>query len=236
MFMNVTCPTCGQKCRVPESAGDSRCNAPPAPTLSVWLYGIAVLVCDSRASAAGSQTRTTPGGTVYQLSLSAPVPNRWNRRYLAREKVNCPDCGQRLRIPFSPLTPRAASQNSRQRFPTNRARHRRPHSKRSSVKSSGSRGEPTAAAAQREKLPGVRPGRDRPTAYPNVSRLRLASLFGNVLPRALSPRASVRACGLTFPPSKRSLLMPVNISCPTCGHTFRQVNKAAGQQNSALRV
>jgi hypothetical protein len=110
MFMNVTCPTCGHKCRVPESmlAQRAKCSAcanhfqcgsvsppslatTPAPDEKPAPVQAAAQARTVQAQPNQSIHYRCPGCTK---SLESPVN-------MAGQKVNCPGCGQRLRIPQS---------------------------------------------------------------------------------------------------------------------------------------
>jgi DNA-directed RNA polymerase subunit RPC12/RpoP len=106
--MNVICPTCGHKCRVPESdlgkqvkypacANPFQCGSASPPSLGTHPVAAekppAVQVVPQARTA-----ETQPGSSIRfrcprcAKPLESPV-------HLAGQKVNCPDCGQRLQIP-----------------------------------------------------------------------------------------------------------------------------------------
>ncbi len=109
--MNVTCPICGEKCRVPEAAlgcvvqcaACSRffqCGSVSPPSLvthPVPAGWTAALQTTPPVRAAKGQENDTihcrcPG---CKKALEAPIQT-------AGKKINCPDCGQRLQIPAAP--------------------------------------------------------------------------------------------------------------------------------------
>ena len=113
MVANVTCPTCGHNCRLPESilGQEARCPAclnlfpvkAPAPSL---------LSRSASAPPAVSLSAAPPNRTLLaqpeamiryncprcKKSLESPVS-------FAGQKLNCPDCNQRLQIPQPPSPP-----------------------------------------------------------------------------------------------------------------------------------
>ncbi len=96
MFVNVTCPQCGHKWRVPESAFGQRVKCPACGSL---------VPCGPAAPAP-----PVPVRGVAAAADSSPIPTiRYSCPRCARslesppeaggQKTNCPDCGQRLQIP-----------------------------------------------------------------------------------------------------------------------------------------
>ncbi len=116
MVTNVKCPTCGQMCRLPENmpAGEARCPKclslfpaapPPAPS-----------ILERAASAEPALGGSTPPNRTMlaepermirytcprcKKSLESPVN-------FAGQKLNCPDCNQRIQVP-QPSTPAPAA-------------------------------------------------------------------------------------------------------------------------------
>jgi DNA-directed RNA polymerase subunit RPC12/RpoP len=102
MYMNIICPLCGDKCRVPERALGQKmacpacgqtfvCSLPPAPQPPTEA---SPLVTESQSPA-----NVAEGGIHYrcprcQRSLRSPTN-------AAGQKVSCPNCGQRLQVPQS---------------------------------------------------------------------------------------------------------------------------------------
>jgi DNA-directed RNA polymerase subunit RPC12/RpoP len=104
MVVNVTCPSCGNKCRFPQDtpAHAARCpaclqpvplNAPPAPSLLARSTG-----------------EPAPAAPVNRTMLAQPEPMvryvcpRCNKSLespasFAGQKLNCPGCNQRLQVP-----------------------------------------------------------------------------------------------------------------------------------------
>jgi DNA-directed RNA polymerase subunit RPC12/RpoP len=96
MFMNVTCPDCGEKCRVPESVFGQQVKCPKcAGPIPCGPAGRPPLV---RAASQVAAADSRPGESIrYSCPrcakpLESPVA-------AAGQKVNCPDCGQRLLVP-----------------------------------------------------------------------------------------------------------------------------------------
>lgn len=118
--MNVICPICGQKCRVPESALGQAVKCPAC--LKPFQCGsISPRSLDTRPLPTGSvpvvdsipDTRTVgaQGADNIHYRCSRCKKSLESPAQMAGEKVNCPDCGQRLQIPAAPsaLTASAAS-------------------------------------------------------------------------------------------------------------------------------
>jgi DNA-directed RNA polymerase subunit RPC12/RpoP len=108
VFMNVTCPGCGQKCRVPESSFGQQVKCPACSKL---------FQCGSLA-ARSLETRPAPVQAAPQVRVAGSQPGQGVRYPCPRcakplespveaagQKVNCPDCGQRLQIPQPAGTP-----------------------------------------------------------------------------------------------------------------------------------
>jgi DNA-directed RNA polymerase subunit RPC12/RpoP len=107
MFMNVVCPTCGKKCRVAESALGQVAQCPACAQS---------FQCGS-VSPKSLQTFPVPADRSAQVSLTPQVNTvdgignavhyrcpRCARQLVspahqAGQKINCPDCSQRLQIP-----------------------------------------------------------------------------------------------------------------------------------------
>src|SRR5713226_6761419 len=110
MFMSVTCPTCGHKCRVPESALGQRVKCPACSNQfqcgSLSPPSLATTPLPDKTPPpvqAASQAKTVqvqPDQHIHYRcprctkSLESPIQ-------MVGQKVNCPDCGQRLQIPES---------------------------------------------------------------------------------------------------------------------------------------
>jgi DNA-directed RNA polymerase subunit RPC12/RpoP len=117
MFMNATCPMCGHRWRVPERMLGQQIPCPACSRLfqcgSVSPPSLSARPVAAQKSPGVEevpQTRavqTQPGQSIHYRcarcgkSLESPA-------HLAGQKVNCPDCGQRLQIPHSSSTPSAA--------------------------------------------------------------------------------------------------------------------------------
>jgi len=107
MVANVTCPTCGNKCRLPEPSPGSEMRCPaclnlfaikPAPASPLMARSAAV---EAPGIPASPPNRTMLAQTEAMIryncprckkSLESPVS-------FAGQKLNCPDCNQRLQIP-----------------------------------------------------------------------------------------------------------------------------------------
>jgi DNA-directed RNA polymerase subunit RPC12/RpoP len=115
MFMNVTCPGCGKRCRVPESAFGQQVKCPmcstlfqcgsvpppsetrPLPTENPPPVQVSPQVRDAESQADPTIRYSCPR---CRKSLESPA-------HAAGQKINCPDCGRRLQIPQTP-TPTAS--------------------------------------------------------------------------------------------------------------------------------
>jgi DNA-directed RNA polymerase subunit RPC12/RpoP len=113
MFMNIACPSCGHRCRVPErSLGQQvvcpKCSQP----FQCGSVSPPSLTAHPLASGKTSTVQEMPQARSISIQ---PVPSihyrcaRCNKPLespadLAGHKVNCPDCGQRLQIPQAPST------------------------------------------------------------------------------------------------------------------------------------
>jgi hypothetical protein len=101
MFMSVTCPACGEKGRVPESAFGQEVMCPkcggPVPCGPTDRQPLV------RAASPVAAAESGPGESIRyscprcKRSLESPVS-------FAGQKLNCPGCNQRLQIP-QPSTP-----------------------------------------------------------------------------------------------------------------------------------
>ena len=114
MFMNVTCPTCGHRCRVPESSLGQQVKCPACSQL--FQCGSASppsLTARPAAAAKSPGVQETPPARAAQALPDQSVHYRCARcnkplespAHLAGHKINCPDCGQRLQIPRSSTAP-----------------------------------------------------------------------------------------------------------------------------------
>lgn len=110
MFMNITCPTCGHRCRVPERSLGQQVKCPACSHL--FQCGTASppsLTARPASAAKSSGVQETPQARAAQVLPSQDIHYRCVRcnkplespAHLAGHKINCPDCGQRLQIPFS---------------------------------------------------------------------------------------------------------------------------------------
>jgi DNA-directed RNA polymerase subunit RPC12/RpoP len=107
MFMNVTCPECGKKRRVPERAFGQQINcptcsalipcdpvSPPAPETGPTSAGRPPAV-------AAPQVRLAEEQSAASIRYSCPRCHKplESPAQAAGQKVNCPNCGQRLQTP-----------------------------------------------------------------------------------------------------------------------------------------
>ena len=112
MFMNVSCPICGHKCRVPESAlGQSvqcagcfkffQCGSISPRSLVAKLIPAKDALAAVETTPQGRAAQKGPTDKIHYLcsrcqnSLESPIQ-------MAGQKLNCPNCDQRLQIPFAP--------------------------------------------------------------------------------------------------------------------------------------
>jgi DNA-directed RNA polymerase subunit RPC12/RpoP len=118
VFMHVVCPACGHRCRVPESLMGKqaicpactttfRCGslAPPSlqtePVPADQPPGVQPLP-QARAAQAASDPRIHYRCPRCVKPLESPVA-------MAGQKLNCPDCGQRIQVPQPTAAPAAPS-------------------------------------------------------------------------------------------------------------------------------
>jgi DNA-directed RNA polymerase subunit RPC12/RpoP len=107
MFMNVVCPICGQKCRVPESAlgqimkcpacsGRFQCGTQSPRSLETFP-----IPDEATAQVHGSPQVKTADVVASSVHYRCPRCSKHleSPLHLAGTKANCPDCGQRLQIP-----------------------------------------------------------------------------------------------------------------------------------------
>jgi DNA-directed RNA polymerase subunit RPC12/RpoP len=109
MVVNVTCPTCGNKCRFPEESArqGARCpaclNLVPIESAAPSLLARSAAVEPPPAEAVNRTVLAQPEPMIRyscprcKKSLESPAS-------LAGQKLHCPDCNQRLQIP-QPSTP-----------------------------------------------------------------------------------------------------------------------------------
>jgi DNA-directed RNA polymerase subunit RPC12/RpoP len=112
MFMNVTCPTCGKKCRVPESALGKQVQCPACsncfqcgsvcpPSLMATPTPNAIpdeKPASVKAIPSARAVQVQPDQSVHYCCPRCKKPLE-SPTEMAGQKVNCPDCGQRLQIP-----------------------------------------------------------------------------------------------------------------------------------------
>lgn len=108
MFMNVTCPTCGHRCRVPERSLGQQVKCPACSQL-FQCGTVSPPSLTARPSATKSPgVQETPQARAAQALPGQSIHYRCARcnkplespAHLAGYKINCPDCGQRLQIPL----------------------------------------------------------------------------------------------------------------------------------------
>ncbi len=114
MLMTITCPLCGHRCRVPESSIGQRVQCPACSRLfqcgSVSPPSLeARPIPDEKPGTveATPQVRAAQAQAEPSIRYSCPRCKKGleSPARMANEKVNCPDCGQRLQIPQPPRAP-----------------------------------------------------------------------------------------------------------------------------------
>jgi DNA-directed RNA polymerase subunit RPC12/RpoP len=107
MVVNLTCPTCGHKFRLPENTQgqQARCPAclnsfanPPAPVPSLLARSTPV---EPAAAQPPAPNRTMLAESEPMIHYSCPRCKKplESPVSFAGQKLNCPDCSQRLQIP-----------------------------------------------------------------------------------------------------------------------------------------
>lgn len=121
MFMTATCPTCGNKFRVPERALGQPVECPACARFfqcgSVAPPSLRGRPLDSEKSDA---VQEMPAARAAQVQAPSTIRYRCARcnkplespAHLAGHKINCPDCGQRLQVPPSSAPPPADNRTS----------------------------------------------------------------------------------------------------------------------------
>jgi DNA-directed RNA polymerase subunit RPC12/RpoP len=117
MFMNLSCPTCGHSCRVPERMLGQHWKCPACSTLfQCGSVSPRSLVTRPVTAAGPAPVQETPTARTVQVQPDQCIHYRCPRctrplespSHMAGQKLNCPDCGQRLQVPQSSLTPSPA--------------------------------------------------------------------------------------------------------------------------------
>ena len=110
MFMNVTCPTCGHKCRVPESKMGKQVKCPACSRLfQCGSMSPPSLMTHPMPTEKPPPVQAMPQARAVQIQPDQSIHYRCPRCtkplespvHMAGQKVNCPDFGQRLQIPQS---------------------------------------------------------------------------------------------------------------------------------------
>lgn len=112
MIANVTCPTCGNKCRLPEPSQGSEARCPaclnlfPIKTAPASPLLARSAPMGAAPGAAASPNRTMLAQTEPMIRYNCPRCKKSleSPASFAGQKLNCPDCNQRLQIP-QPSTP-----------------------------------------------------------------------------------------------------------------------------------
>src|SRR5438094_201920 len=102
MFMNATCPACGERCRVPESAFGQQVKCPKCAGLI--SCGPADRHPQVRAAAQVVATDSPPEEIIRYPCPRCRKPLE-SPAAAAGQKANCPDCGQRLQVPQASRPP-----------------------------------------------------------------------------------------------------------------------------------
>lgn len=120
MFMNVTCPTCGHRFRVPERSLGQQVKCPACSQLfQCGTTSPPSLMARPSAASKSPGVRETPPARAAQALPGQSIHYRCARcekplespAHLAGHKINCPDCGQRLKIPLHSTAPPVSPDN-----------------------------------------------------------------------------------------------------------------------------
>lgn len=109
MFMNITCPACEHRCRVPERSLGQQIKCPACGQLFQCGTASPPSLTARPAAAKSPGVQETPQARAAQAVPDQTIHYRCARcakplespAHLAGTKLNCPDCGQRLQIPLS---------------------------------------------------------------------------------------------------------------------------------------
>jgi DNA-directed RNA polymerase subunit RPC12/RpoP len=114
VFMNIVCPTCGHKWRVPERALGQQVQCPGCTRFfQCGTTSPPSLTARPLAPAHAEDVKETPLTRAAEVQAAASIHYRCARchkplespAHLAGHKLNCPDCGQRLQIPQASTAP-----------------------------------------------------------------------------------------------------------------------------------
>lgn len=116
MFMHVVCPGCGQKCRVPEAMLGQAAKCPACAMFfacgsvsprSLATRPIPYAVVDAPLAEAMPQKpgAEDDGAERIRYRCSRCKSSLESPAHMAGQKLNCPDCGQRLQIPAAGAVP-----------------------------------------------------------------------------------------------------------------------------------
>ncbi len=117
MFMNITCPACGHRCRVPERSLGQQVVCPMcSQPFQCGSVSPPSLTAHSVAPEKPSNAQELPHVRPVQIQPESSIHYRCGRcnkllesaAHLAGHKLNCPDCGQRLQIPHASPVPVSA--------------------------------------------------------------------------------------------------------------------------------
>jgi DNA-directed RNA polymerase subunit RPC12/RpoP len=195
MFMNVTCPTCGHKCRVAERALGQQVQCPAClKSFQCGSTSPPSLATHPAPAETPPPVQAVPQARAIQVQPDQAIHYCCPRctrplespGHLAGQKVHCPDCGQRLQVP-QPAAP-----------PPSSAVHQ---------------ALPAAAGGSAPAVPQAPPSRPRPPCPAPALEVIL-----EVVPAA-SPAPAVRRdycleCGADV--TQRPRLQ----TCPDCGSLF----------------
>lgn len=117
MFMNVVCPSCGNKVRVPERSLGQQIECPNCRRFfQCGTTSPPSLKAQPAATGQSTDVQEMPAARAAELEAAASIHYRCARcqkslespAHLAGQKRNCPECGQRLQIPHASAPPPAA--------------------------------------------------------------------------------------------------------------------------------
>jgi DNA-directed RNA polymerase subunit RPC12/RpoP len=113
MFMNIVCPACGHKWRVPERMFGQQVQCPACMRSFPCGTSSAPSLKARPAAAKAGEVKETPSSRAAEVQAEPAIHYRCARchkplespAHLAGHKLNCPECGQRLQIPQASTAP-----------------------------------------------------------------------------------------------------------------------------------